>query len=123
MASWDRRSKLGPSQAQERPMSDLFEDPAPAGNAPEFTVSEISGAVRRVIEGEFAHVRVRGEIGRVSMPRSGHVYMDLKDERNVLSGVIWKGVAARLTTRPEEGLEVVATGRLTTLAASRNIRS
>ena len=95
-------------------MSDLFEDPAPAGNAPEFTVSEISGAVRRVIEGEFAHVRVRGEIGRVSMPRSGHVYMDLKDERNVLSGVIWKGVAARLTTRPEEGLEVVATGRLTT---------
>ncbi|MGI3163206.1 exodeoxyribonuclease VII large subunit [Pseudooceanicola sp. 200-1SW] len=96
---------------------DLFEDDTPGegpGNAPEFTVSEISGAVKRVIEGEFAHVRIRGEIGRVSMPRSGHVYMDLKDDRSVISGVIWKGVASRLETRPEEGLEVVATGRLTT---------
>ena len=92
---------------------DMFEDDTP-GNAPEFTVSEISGAVKRVIEGEFAHVRIRGEIGRVSFPRSGHVYMDLKDDRSVISGVIWKGVASRLETRPEEGLEVVATGRLTT---------
>jgi exodeoxyribonuclease VII large subunit len=67
-----------------------------------------------MIEGEFSHVRIRGEVGRVSLPRSGHVYMDLKDDRAVLAGVIWKGVAARLTTRPEEGMEVVATGRLTT---------
>jgi exodeoxyribonuclease VII large subunit len=95
-------------------MSDLFEDPEPQGNAPEFTVSEISGAVKRTIEGEFAHVRVRGELGRVSRPASGHVYLDLKDDKAVLSGVIWKGVATRLETRPEEGLEVVATGRLTT---------
>ena len=99
-------------------MSDLIEDgpasgPTP-GNTPEYSVSEISGAVKRAIEGNFARVRVRGEIGRVSRPRSGHVYLDLKDERAVLSGVIWKGVAARLATRPEEGLEVVATGRLTT---------
>ena len=96
---------------------DLFEDDTPdngPGNSPEFTVSEISGAVKRVIEGEFAHVRIRGEIGRVSTPRSGHVYMDMKDDRAVISGVIWKGVASRLETRPEEGLEVVATGRLTT---------
>jgi len=93
---------------------DLIDDPTQAGNAPEFTVSEISGAVKRMIEGEFAHVRVRAEIGRVSRPRSGHVYLDLKDERAVLSGVIWKGVAARLATQPEEGMEVVATGRLTT---------
>ena len=83
-------------------------------NAPEFTVSELSGAIRRVIEGEFGHVRVRGEIGRVSRPRSGHVYLDLKDERNVLAGVIWKGTAARMRTKPEEGLEVIAIGRLTT---------
>jgi len=95
-------------------MSDLIETPDPAGNAPEFTVSEISGAIKRTIEGEFAHVRVRGEIGRVSRPRSGHVYLDLKDDRSVLSGVIWKGVAGRLATQPEEGLEVIATGRLTT---------
>ncbi|MBK5933888.1 exodeoxyribonuclease VII large subunit [Rhodovulum imhoffii] len=94
-------------------MPDLIEDAAP-GNAPEFTVSEISGAVKRVIEGEFAHIRVRGEVGRVSRPRSGHVYLDLKDDRNVLSGVIWKGVTARLATQPEEGMEVIATGRLTT---------
>ncbi|ALG90766.1 MULTISPECIES: exodeoxyribonuclease VII large subunit [Actibacterium] len=95
-------------------MSDLIDDPAPGMNAPEFTVTELSGAVKRVIEGEFAHVRVRGEIGRVSRPRSGHIYLDLKDDRAVISGVIWKGVAARLATQPEEGLEVVATGRLTT---------
>ncbi|KAA2313083.1 exodeoxyribonuclease VII large subunit [Pseudooceanicola sediminis] len=96
---------------------DLFEDEGPGdapGNAPEFSVSELSGAIKRVIEGEFGHVRIRGEIGRVSFPRSGHVYMDLKDDRSVISGVIWKGVASRLETRPEEGLEVIATGRVTT---------
>ncbi|ETW11682.1 exodeoxyribonuclease 7 large subunit XseA [Roseivivax marinus] len=84
------------------------------GNTPEFTVSEISGAVKRTIEGEFSYVRVRGEVGRVSRPRSGHVYLDLKDDRSVLSGVVWKGKAAQLETQPEEGLEVIATGRLTT---------
>jgi exodeoxyribonuclease VII large subunit len=96
----------------------LFEDPAPPGNAPEFTVSELSGAVKRVIEGEFGLVRVRGEVGRVSRPGSGHLYFDLKDDRNVLAAVSWKGQAARLTTRPEEGMEVIATGRLTTFGAS-----
>ncbi|MEM7177187.1 MAG: exodeoxyribonuclease VII large subunit [Pseudomonadota bacterium] len=90
-------------------------DDAPEGvNTPEFSVSEISGAVKRMVEGEFGHVRVRGEVGRVSRPRSGHVYLDLKDDRAVLAGVMWKGVASRLTTQPEEGMEVVATGRLTT---------
>jgi exodeoxyribonuclease VII large subunit len=96
---------------------DLFETdaPEPAGrNEPEFTVSEISGAVKRVIEGEFGHVRVRGEVGRVSRPGSGHLYFDLKDDRSVIAAVSWKGQAARLTTRPEEGMEVVAIGRLTT---------
>ncbi|PQO22094.1 exodeoxyribonuclease VII large subunit, partial [Rhodobacteraceae bacterium WD3A24] len=93
---------------------DLIEDPRPGENAPEFTVSEISGAVKRVIEGEFGRVRVRGEIGRVSRPRSGHVYLNLKDDRNTLDAVIWKGVAGKLATQPEEGMEVIATGRLTT---------
>lgn len=96
---------------------ELFDDPAPAspsGNQPEFTVSEISGAVKRVIEGEFGNVRVRGEIGRVSRPSSGHIYFDLKDDRAVIAAVSWKGQAARLSVRPEEGMEVVATGRLTT---------
>jgi len=93
---------------------DLFDDPAPGANSPEFTVTELSGAIKRVIEGEFAHVRIRGEVGRVSRPRSGHVYLDLKDDRSVISGVIWKGVTARLETQPEEGMEVIATGRITT---------
>lgn len=96
---------------------DLFEDAAPTpGNQPEFTVSELSGAVRRVIEGGFGHVRVRGEVGRVSRPASGHLYFDLKDERSVLAAICWRGQAGRLTQRPEEGMEVVATGRLTTFA-------
>ncbi|WP_299690908.1 exodeoxyribonuclease VII large subunit [uncultured Tateyamaria sp.] len=93
---------------------DLIDDPEEAGNAPEFSVSEISGAVKRMIEGEFSHVRIKGEVGRVSRPRSGHIYLDLKDDRAVIAGVMWKGVASRLQTQPEEGMEVVATGRLTT---------
>ncbi len=103
-----------PEEQHKATAMDLIDDPQPGENTHEFTVSEISGAVKRMIEGEFAHVRVKGEVGRVSRPRSGHVYLDLKDDRSVLSGVIWKGVAARLATQPEEGIEVVATGRLTT---------
>jgi len=93
-------------------MSELFDDEA--GNAPALSVSELSGAVKRVIEGEFGRVRVRGEVGRVSRPYSGHMYLDLKDDRAVLASVIWKGVASKLAHPPEEGMEVIATGRLTT---------
>ncbi len=95
-------------------MSDLLEDPTPGPNAHEYTVSEISGAVKRVIEGEFGQVRVRGEIGRVSRPASGHLYFDLKDDRSVIAAISWKGQAARLAVRPEEGMEVIASGRMTT---------
>ncbi|MFN3822855.1 MAG: exodeoxyribonuclease VII large subunit [Pseudorhodobacter sp.] len=99
-------------------MPELFEDPepeaGPSGNRPEFTVSELSGAVKRVIEGEFGLVRVRGEIGRVSRPASGHLYFDLKDDRAVIAAISWKGQVARMQVRPEEGMEVVATGRMTT---------
>ncbi|WP_430448044.1 exodeoxyribonuclease VII large subunit [Rhodophyticola sp.] len=95
-------------------MNDLIDDDDTTGNAPEFTVSEISGAVKRTVEGAFSHVRVRGEVGRLSRPRSGHIYLDLKDDRSVLAGVIWKGVSARLAHQPEEGMEVIATGRITT---------
>ena len=95
-------------------MSDLFENPITGINEPEFSVSEISNAIKRIIEDEFSYVRIRGEIGRVSLPRSGHVYLDLKDEKSVISGVIWKGVADKLITRPEEGMEVIARGRVTT---------
>ena len=94
---------------------DLFEDaPAPTGNSPEYTVSELSGAVKRVIEGEFGLVRVRGEVGRVSRPASGHLYFDLKDDRSVIAAISWKGQVAKMQVRPEEGMEVIATGRMTT---------
>ncbi len=97
---------------------ELFDEPAAGANAPEFTVSEIAGAVRRVIEGEFGRVRVRGEVGRVSRPASGHLYLDLKDDKSVLAAVIWKGSVRGLAARPEEGMEVIATGRLTTFPGS-----
>ncbi|MDO5613042.1 MAG: exodeoxyribonuclease VII large subunit [Paracoccus sp. (in: a-proteobacteria)] len=96
---------------------DLIDDgpqQAPGTNAHEFTVSEISGAVKRTLEDQFGRVRVRGEIGRVSRPSSGHLYFDLKDDRAVLAAIAWKGQAARLAQRPEEGLEVISTGRMTT---------
>ncbi|WP_108783805.1 exodeoxyribonuclease VII large subunit [Pontivivens insulae] len=96
-------------------MSELFDDgPEPGDNAPALSISDLSRAVKRSIEDGFGHVRVRGEVGRVSRPRSGHIYLDLKDDKAVLNAVIWKGVAARLRTLPEEGMEVIATGKLTT---------
>ncbi len=95
----------------------LFEDDDPAprpGNSPEYTVSELSGAVKRIIEGEFGLIRVRGEVGRVSKPASGHLYFDLKDDRNVIAAISWKGQVSKMQVRPEEGMEVIATGRMTT---------
>lgn len=84
------------------------------GNLPEYTVSELSGQVKRTIEDAYGYVRVRGELGRVTRAGSGHVYLDLKDDRAVLSSVMWKGTAQRQPVKPEQGMEVVATGRMTT---------
>ena len=86
----------------------------PGSNAHDFTVSELSGAVKRTLEGQFGRVRVRGEVGRVMVARTGHMYFDLKDDRSVIASVSWKGQVARMTVRPEEGMEIIATGRLTT---------
>ena len=85
-----------------------------ADNVPEYSVSELSGQLKRTIEDAYGYVRVRGELGRVTRAGSGHVYLDLKDERSVLSSVMWKGTAARQSVKPEQGMEVVATGRLST---------
>ncbi|MHA6262653.1 exodeoxyribonuclease VII large subunit [Arenibacterium sp. CAU 1754] len=98
-------------------MSDLLDDPTPGQNMPEFTVSEISGAVKRTLENEFGRIRVKGEVGRVFKARSGHLYYDVKDDRNVLACTTWKGQVANLSVVPEEGLEVVVTGRLTAFGA------
>ena len=83
-------------------------------NAQALSITEISQALKRTVEDQFGYVRVRGEISRVSRPRSGHVYTTLKDDKANLDAVIWKGNAARLPFAPEEGLEVIATGKLTT---------
>lgn len=97
-------------------MSDLIDSPVQGENAPEFSVSELSSVLKRMIEGEFSNVRIRGEVGRVSRPASGHLYFDLKDDKSVIASVTWKGQASKLVTQPEEGLEVVATGKITTFA-------
>lgn len=83
-------------------------------NVAEYSVSELSGAIKRTMEDTYGRVRVRGELGRVSRPASGHIYLDLKDDRAVLAGVIWKGAASKMAVKPEEGLEVIATGKITT---------
>ncbi len=93
---------------------DRDDDGDDQGNLSEQSVTELSNAIKRTVEDRFGLVRVRGEIGRVSRPRSGHIYLSLKDEKSVIDGVLWKGVASRMAVSPEEGMEVVATGRLTT---------
>ena len=96
-----------------QPMSDLIDDPVPGRNLPEYTVSEISGEVKRALEAGFGRIRVRGEVGRVFRARSGHLYFDVKDESSVLACTTWKGQVPGLSVIPEEGLEVVVTGRMT----------
>src|SRR4051794_18878836 len=88
---------------------------ASATNAVELTVSELSGALKRTIEDRFGFVRVRGEISGWRGPHSsGHCYFCLKDQSAKIDAVIWKGTYARMRVKPEEGLEVIATGKLTT---------
>ncbi|MGC9269682.1 exodeoxyribonuclease VII large subunit [Acidiphilium sp.] len=87
--------------------------PPPAGNLPELTVSEIAGAVKRTLETAFGRVRVRGEITEMKLYASGHTYMALKDEGAKIRAIIWKGSASRVGLRPENGIEVIATGRIT----------
>jgi len=87
---------------------------APGANLPELSVSELAQAVKRTMETTFDRVRVRGELGRVLIAKSGHLYVDLKDENATISTVMWKTNVQGLSFRPEEGLEVVAEGRLST---------
>lgn len=111
-------------------MTGLFDDsddpfglpPAPAlPNAPsEHSVSELSQKLKMLVEEEFSFVRVRGEISKVTVAKSGHLYTALKDESAVLDAVCWKGTVARLGIKPEEGMDVVCTGRLTTYPGRSN---
>ena len=102
-------------------MSDFttIEPQIPLGdNTPAYSVSELSMAIRKTVEGAFGRVRVRAEISRPTYARSGHLYVTLKDENSVIDGVCWKGTVNRLSIRAEEGMEVVVTGKLTTYPGS-----
>lgn len=93
--------------------------PEPAlSNLPEFSVTELSAALKRAVEDQFSVVRVRGEISGLKFHSSGHVYFDLKDDKAVLNAVIWRGVTSRLRVRPEAGMEVICTGKLSTYPGS-----
>jgi exodeoxyribonuclease VII large subunit len=105
--------------------SKIIEEPAvgaeaaPGANLPEWTVSELSAALKKTVEDAYGYVRVRGEVSGFKGPSpSGHVYFRLKDDKAVLEAVIWKGTYGRMRVKPEEGLDVIVSGRLTTFAGS-----
>jgi exodeoxyribonuclease VII large subunit len=93
------------------------ESPTVDGNAKPYSVSELAFALKRTLEDAYGFVRLRGEISKVTRHASGHVYLTLKDERACIDGVIWKGSVRGLKAQPERGLEVIATGRITTYPA------
>jgi exodeoxyribonuclease VII large subunit len=94
--------------------SGLVATESPGDNAAPFSVSELAMRLKRTVEDAFGFVRVRGEISGWKRAASGHCYLCLKDDKAVLDGVLWKATAAALPFRPEDGIEVVATGKLTT---------
>jgi len=101
-------------------MTDTGQDAdSPRSNITEYSVSEISFAVKRTIEDRFDRVRIRGEVSGWRGPHSsGHAYFTLKDEKARIDAVIWRGAFSKLSFLPEEGLEVIATGKLTTYPGS-----
>ncbi|MBM6579006.1 exodeoxyribonuclease VII large subunit [Microvirga sp. BT689] len=96
----------------------MFAEKAPS-NAQEWSVSDLAGALKRTLEDAFGHVRLRGEVSGYRGPHSsGHAYFCLKDQNARIDAVIWKGAFSKLKIRPEEGMEVIATGRITTFPGS-----
>ena len=95
-------------------MNEGFGDTGAGGNVEPYSVAELSNALKRSVEDNFGWVRVRGEISGFKRAASGHMYMALKDDNAVLDAVCWRGVAGKLSIVPEDGLEVIVTGKLTT---------
>ncbi len=108
-----------PPFAEDEPAGLVTKEGA-GDNAAALSVSEISAALKRVVEDRFGFVRVRGELSGLKRAASGHVYMALKDENARLDAVMWRGTAQRLNFQPEDGLEVIATGKLTTYPGRSN---
>jgi exodeoxyribonuclease VII large subunit len=92
----------------------LVAEDLPGDNSAPLSVGELAQKLKRIVEGEFGHIRIRGEISGYKRVASGHAYLSLKDESAVIDGVIWKGSAGALAFQPQDGIEVIATGRLTT---------
>jgi exodeoxyribonuclease VII large subunit len=99
-------------------VSDTDSLPVEAGNAAAYSVSELAFALKRTLEDAYGHVRLRGELSKVTRHASGHVYLTLKDDKAAIDGVVWKGQVRGLACQPEQGLEVIVTGRITTYPAS-----
>lgn len=100
-------------------MTDLASESeaTPDGNARPYSVSELAFALKRTLEDAYGFVRLRGELSKVTHHGNGHVYLTIKDERAAIDGVVWKGSVKNLSIRPEQGLEVVITGKITTYPA------
>ncbi|MDR3506592.1 MAG: exodeoxyribonuclease VII large subunit [Caulobacteraceae bacterium] len=88
------------------------------GNARAYSVSELAFALKRTLEETYGFVRLRGELSKITRHASGHVYLTLKDERSAIDGVVWKGQVKGLACQPQQGMEVIVTGRITTYPAS-----
>ncbi len=109
----------GPYYEDEEDAGLVAKDAA-GDNAAALSVSEISAALKRVVEDRFGFVRIRGELSGVKRAASGHVYLSLKDENARIDGVMWRGNAQRLGFNPEDGVEVIVTGKLTTYPGRSN---
>ncbi len=92
-------------------------DDSPASNAQAYSVSELAFALKRTLEDAYGFVRLRGELSKVTHHSSGHVYLTIKDDKAAIDGVVWKGSVRNLSIRPEQGMEVIVTGRITTFPA------
>ena len=94
----------------------LLANSRPGDNSEPLSVTDLSRSLKRVVEDRFGFVRLRGELSGVKRAASGHLYCSLKDEKSVIDGVMWKSAAPRLAFLPEDGLDVIATGKITTYA-------
>lgn len=96
------------------------EDSAQQAQKNAYSVSEISQAIKRTVEQGFSYVRIRGEISGFKRAASGHLYLDLKDEKSLINAVCWRGVASKLLCAPRDGLDVIVTGKVTTYPGRSN---
>src|SRR3989344_6096077 len=95
-------------------MTDVATPPDETGNAKAYSASELAFALKRTLEDSCGFVRLRGELSKVTHLSNGHVYLTIKDEKAAIDGVVWKGSVRGLSVRPEQGLEGIVTGKITT---------